>query len=162
MYQNLTDLGNNCNLSDFSDSDRKEKEIILLTENPSSNSSMKISPKSNSLTPQTEAEDEDLFDFEEKNESVKVSIGGLTPVISPLNGTMLELSGRNIEPNASVLVDGVFSDFLEFLPGSLDGSLVQRLVFLSPRLLEGGFKTVELRNADDSAILENVLFYADE
>ncbi len=104
---------------------------------------------------------------ETERETLQISSGGdevaivsLNPVMSPLNGTMIELTGRNIAEECSVAIDGVFCDFVEVVEGRM--AETQRLIFLSPRLLESGFKTVEVRNADGkSGRLENVLFYCD-
>ena len=92
---------------------------------------------------------------EEQNE---VAIVSLNPVMSPLNGTMIELTGYHLDEDCTVMIDGVCCDFVNFLTAR--NAETQRLVFLAPSLLEGGFKMVEVINSDGkSAKLENVLFY---
>jgi hypothetical protein len=116
-----------------------------------STSSLSVSP-SRTIEEETQREAAVMHD--------EVSIESLNPVMSPLNGTMIELKGHNIDESCSVLIDGVSCDFVEFLSGRTAES--QRLIFLSPRLLDGGFKVVEVRNPDGKrGRLENVLFYSE-
>jgi hypothetical protein len=116
--------------------------------------------------------DDKMFDFDEgdddhqtlieqvedSDDGGKLTIVSLDPVVSPMNGTMVELMGSNIEEDCSVLIDGVYCDFVDFMPSN---GRLQRICFLSPRLLEPGFKTVQVQNASEKAQLANVLQYVE-
>ena len=181
LYQRMSDTGisSGGNFSDYSDTERKGSATTVATTtlssvstSPSSSSSLSFSKQpvvlaepaksmTNLVTMAAESDDQEVSEVVDSMDPNKLAIHSLTPVVSPMSGTMVELSGRNIDENASILVDGVMSDFVEFLPAS--GGNVQRLFFLSPRLLEGGFKTVQVCNPDnESAKLENVLCYSEE
>ena len=103
-------------------------------------------------------EEEKRYTTEDEDFSI-VKIHHLNPVVSPMHGTMIELSGQNIDSDAMVFIDDVLCDFVEPLSPRGD---TKRIVFLSPNLLIEGMKEVKIQNKDGTtATLDNVLYYGD-
>jgi hypothetical protein len=90
----------------------------------------------------------------------EVVITSLDPVISPLQGTTIALTGTGFDSNCAVLVDGVDCDQVVVSPPTTQGGPV-RLTFRSPRLWDGGHKRVEVVNPLDGSRghLDDVLVY---
>lgn len=111
--------------------------------------------------------DEDSDEFDEQTllydvPKREVVITSLDPVISPLEGTTMALTGTGFDANCAVFVDGVDCDRVVVTPPSSEGGPV-RVSFFSPSLWEPGVKRVEVVNPRDGSRghLDDVLVYHD-
>jgi len=90
---------------------------------------------------------------EETNEGVVITIDYVNPAIVPIQGGLVEITGKNFVPGKTIVkVDNNIITNVECSKTSLR--------FRAPSLKVGGFKTVEILNPG-KYLLENVLLYSD-